>query len=277
MEDSQHHPAFSTETRWSTRKQLGGTIYGQHQQDQLKRLPPHVRELVETICGDPLDKRKAEIVGLIPSEPYVAETMAEFRQRMRKASEPDRFLSVILERGLEGGELQEQWAIWKRLASTEASDQLQHLESLLWESQEALFHLEQDQQTHGTPNKATVAPLPKYELFLWTTSHLLPLVVKKIPTLWPVYCHLWLSSPQDFTTFKLSNRRLAEGAGVSLRSVPDAVDWLHELKLITAKKGLWSSAGPKAATLPTYQITPLEDLKKIYCNGATATPFLEEG
>jgi hypothetical protein len=113
-------------------------------------------------------------------------------------------------------------------------------------------------------DEAIVAPLRKYDLFVWATQHLLPLVGKKAPTVWAVYCFLLVTSPEPFQPFKVSNRKLAKGAGVSPRSVPDAVDHLHALGLVRVKKGAWSPKGPQAAILPVYEITPLVELKKLY-------------
>lgn len=118
------------------------------------------------------------------------------------------------------------------------------------------------------PNGLLSGPFPKWELFEWATLHLLLLpIMKKAPTLWPVYCYLLVTSPDGFTTFKLSSKGLAQGAGVSERSARDAVDYLRELKFVSAKKGLWTPRGPKAAVLPSYRITSLEQLKS-HCQAA---------
>jgi hypothetical protein len=126
-------------------------------------------------------------------------------------------------------------------------------------------------ESQFNPKGLTVSPLPaKYELFLWATEHLLPLL-KKHPSVWPVYCYLLLASPESFTAFKVSTGRLANGAAVSRESARTAVDYLHELKFLRVKKGLWSPEGPKAAILPVYEITPLGELK----NRLTVSPLEE--
>jgi hypothetical protein len=137
-----------------------------------------------------------------------------------------------------------------------------------WKPQIALW------ESQFKPNGLSIGPFPKYDLFLWAVQHLLPIIGKKAPTVWQVYCYLLLVSPEDFSGFGLSNRRLAEGSGVSRQSVHGAIGYLRELKLIAAKMGMWSPAGPKAAVLPRYSLTTLEELKKLYSNGPIDRPFI---
>jgi hypothetical protein len=124
-----------------------------------------------------------------------------------------------------------------------------------------------------TTNGPTNSPLPKYELFRWATRNLLPRL-KKAPTVWSVYCCLLLLSPEDFSTFKVSKAKLAEGAGVSPASISTAVGYLVEWKFLTIKHGLWSPKGAKAAVLPEYKLTTLDELKT-YLNGPTNSPLPE--
>jgi hypothetical protein len=100
---------------------------------------------------------------------------------------------------------------------------------------------------------------------------LLPVLEERVPVWWKVLSVLHEKSPSDFSSFELSSRELARVAGVSTNSTPGAIDYLHELKLLEVKKGLWAE-DPKQAVRPKYRLTPLEELKR---SGATTAPSKE--
>lgn len=142
-------------------------------------------------------------------------------------------------------------------ATDESKFDLDAWRNEVWQPQITLW------ENQFKPNGAINAPVPKYELHLWATNNLLPLL-KKAPTVWPVYCYLLVLSPEDFSTFKVSKAKLARGAAVSPESTRTAVEYLVAWKFLTIKHGLWSPKGSKAAVLPEYKLTTLEGLKKVY-------------
>ncbi len=110
----------------------------------------------------------------------------------------------------------------------------------------------------GDAKKATQ---PKADLLYWYLETLLPKIAAK-GTIFAVIYFLWKVSPEDLSSFKMSNRKLAKSAGVNLRRIPDAIRQLEKLGVLNVvTEGKWSDLGPKAAVIPEYSLVPLEKMK----------------
>jgi hypothetical protein len=111
------------------------------------------------------------------------------------------------------------------------------------------------------PNGAATAPFSaKGELLYWYLQTLLQKIAAK-GTIFAVLIALLKASPDDLSSFKMSNRKLAREAGVNLRRIPDAIRQLENLGVLNVvTEGRWSDLGPQAAVIPEYSLVPLEKI-----------------
>lgn len=111
------------------------------------------------------------------------------------------------------------------------------------------------------PHSATAAPSSaKAELLYWYLETLLPKIAAR-GTIFSVLIALLKASPDDLSSFKMSNRKLAREAGVNLRRIPDTIRQLEKLGVLNVViEGRWSDLGPQAAVIPEYSLVPLEKI-----------------
>jgi hypothetical protein len=101
--------------------------------------------------------------------------------------------------------------------------------------------------------------MAKARLLYWYLETFLPRIAAK-GTIFSVLIALLKSSPDDLSSFRMSNRKLAIEAGVNLRRIPDAIRELETRGvLLVVTEGKWSDRGPQAAVIPQYSLVPVED------------------
>jgi hypothetical protein len=133
-----------------------------------------------------------------------------------------------------------------------------YLNLRLWEV-EQFEYWEEQFRTNGP----IVRPLneAKSALLTWYLDNILPCL--KSASDFPVLYFLLRQSPDDFTSFKRSNRSVAGGSGVYIDRVPEAVRRLEELGLIhSLNEPVFSMKGISGATIREYIVVPVGKLRR---------------
>jgi hypothetical protein len=188
----------STEPNISTRKALGGTIYGTR-----GRISSHLQAIAEMFhWEDPAERERAEIAGLIPQAP------GDTRLKLRRDLVPTVDVTEA------------QWHLWE--------DNLRGIDLF------AGRKLEPDtswQQSHDK-QRPYVGAKGFSQVPNWYVDHVLPLVGKRHPSAWLVLSYVLRLAGVD-GTFKVNQRLIAARTGLSRRTVQYALDLLAQATIVT--------------------------------------------